>query len=180
MLLTDEFYMSAAIEQAKLAAEGGEVPIGAVVVWDDGRIVGIGRNCREGQKNALGHAEIAAIDSACRELHGWRLHKATLYVTLEPCPMCAGAIVNARIRRVVYGASDPKAGALGSKLQICDFGLNHTFEQVGGVMEGECSSMLSDFFLMLRMARKGELSTDVDQKADRFGGNDERKSSQSG
>lgn len=154
MPTSDEFYMSIAIEQARLAAECGEVPIGAVVVWDDGRVVGVGRNCRESEKNALGHAEIMAIDAACRELHGWRLHKATLYVTLEPCPMCAGAIVNSRIRRVVYGARDPKAGALGSRMQICDFGLNHSFEQCEGVAGDICADMLSDFFSKLRKERK--------------------------
>lgn len=155
---TDEYYMSLAVEQAKIAAEQGEVPIGAVVVWDDGRVVGVGRNCREGQKNALGHAEIMAIDAACRELHGWRLHKATLYVTLEPCPMCAGAIVNSRVRRVVFGARDPKAGALGSKMQICDFGLNHSFEQCEGVMGDICADLLSNFFSKLR---KGQRSSDI-------------------
>lgn len=153
---SDGFYMGLAIEQARIAAGLGEVPVGAVAVWDDGRIVGVGCNRRESGKNALYHAEIAAIDAACKTLHGWRLHKATLYVTLEPCPMCAGAIVNARIRRVVYGAPDPRAGAMESILRIGDLPLNHRFEQVGGVRRDECAGLLRDFFAALRQKQSGD------------------------
>lgn len=151
---TDEFYMDAALEQARQAAELGEVPVGAVVVWD-GKIVGVGYNRRETDKNALAHAEISAIDMACKTLHGWRLHRATLYVTLEPCPMCAGAIINARIKRVVYGTSDPKAGAMGSVFGICDFPLNHKCELTVGVREEACRELIQSFFTALREKRKG-------------------------
>lgn len=154
----DEFYMSLAIEEAENAARLGEVPVGAVIVWDDGRIVGRGFNKRETGKNALLHAELSAINEACSTLRGWRLHRATLYVTLEPCPMCAGAVINSRIKRVVYGAADPKAGALGSVMQICGFGLNHNFEQVGGVMNERCSGLISDFFADLRKKREDKKS----------------------
>ncbi len=150
----DEYYMGLALEQARIAASLGEVPVGAVIVWDDGRVVGVGYNRRESGKNALCHAELIAIDEACRTLHGWRLHRATLYVTLEPCPMCAGAVVNARIRRVVFGARDEKAGAMGSVFGIGDFSLNHKAEQLGGVRESECRAMLTDFFSSLREKKK--------------------------
>ena len=113
----DEMYMRLALEQAKIAAAQDETPIGAVLVWD-GEVVASAYNRRELDKRATAHAEILAIEEACRKLRGWRLHKATLYVTLEPCPMCAGAIINARIKRVVYGAPDRKAGCCGS---VTDF-----------------------------------------------------------
>ena len=151
----DTFYMSLAIEQAKLAAMEGEVPVGALALWEDGRVVGLGRNRREGDKCALCHGEIEAIAHACGTLHGWRLHKCTLYVTLEPCPMCAGAIMNARIKRVVYGAKDPKAGAYGSLFHLNDLAVNHKPEIVGGVMEQECAALLKDFFASLREKRTG-------------------------
>ncbi len=160
---SDGYYMGLALEQARIAASLGEVPVGAVVVWDDGRIVGVGCNRRESGKNALSHAEIAAIDAACRTLGGWRLHRATLYVTLEPCPMCAGAIVNARIRRVVFGARDPKAGAMGSVMQMNDFPLNHRAEQVCGVRQDECAALLRDFFAALREKRRSEAPDTSDE-----------------
>ena len=150
----DEYYMELALEQARLAAAIGEVPVGAVVVWDDGRLVGVGYNRRETGKNALCHAELIAIDEACRTLGGWRLHRATLYVTLEPCPMCAGAVVNARIRRVVFGARDEKAGAMGSVFDVGNFPLNHRAEQVGGVLEEDCKAILREFFESLREKKK--------------------------
>lgn len=150
----DEYYMDLALEQARIAASIGEVPVGAVVVWDDGRVVGFGYNRRESGKNALCHAELIAIDEACRTLGGWRLHRATLYVTLEPCPMCAGAVVNARIRRVVFGARDEKAGAMGSVFGIGDFPLNHKAEQISGVREEACRALLQEFFAALREKRK--------------------------
>lgn len=145
----DETMMKKALECADSAAKIGEVPIGAVVVCD-GEIVSAGFNTRETDKNALCHAEIKAIDAACKKLGGWRLHKCEIFVTLEPCPMCAGAIVNSRIKRVVYGARDEKAGAFGTKLDLNTFGLNHRPEIVGGVLEKECSEKLSRFFSTLR------------------------------
>ncbi len=150
-----EKYMKAAIAQAKRAAAKGEVPVGAVIVRD-GEIIARAYNTRETDKNALCHAEIKAIRKACKKLGGWRLTRCEMYVTLEPCPMCAGAIVNSRIVSVVYGASDKKAGAFGTLFDMNDFGLNHKPEIVGGVMEEECAALLSDFFASLRERRKNE------------------------
>ena len=133
----------------------GEVPVGAVAVWD-GKIVGRGMNLRETDKNALRHAEITAIDEACKNLGGWRLWKCDLYVTLEPCPMCAGAIINSRVKRVIYGASDPKAGSCGSLTNLFEMPYNHKPEVVSGVLEEECSALLSEFFAKLREKRKKE------------------------
>lgn len=148
-------YMRRALELAGQAAGDGEVPVGCLVVHGpSGRIVGEGRNRREGaaeyRPSALGHAELEAIGAACAELGGWRLHECDLYVTLEPCPMCAGAAINARIRRVVYGAADPKSGACVSKLALFECGLNHKPEVCGGVLAEECGKVLSDFFKTLR------------------------------
>lgn len=148
--MTDIEYMELALQEAQKALSLGEVPIGAVVVWDDGRIAGRGYNTRETEKNALHHAELKAITRACDTLGGWRLHKATLYVTCEPCPMCAGAIMNARIKRVVYGCKDPKAGAYGSIFSLNDFPVNHKPIVEGGVCEPECSELLKCFFEKLR------------------------------
>ena len=145
----DEYYMGLAIEEAKKAAAIGEVPVGAVAVWE-GEVVATAYNTRETGKNAQHHAELKAIDLACNTLRGWRLHKCDLYVTLEPCPMCAGAIVNARVKRVIYGASDSKAGAFGSDFNLNDVPLNHKPEIVGGVRGDECAKLLSDFFADLR------------------------------
>lgn len=150
----DTEYMLLALEAAKEAAKDGEVPVGAVAVWEDGRTVGIGRNRREKEKNALCHAELEAIDQACRTLGGWRLHKLTLYVTMEPCPMCAGAIMNARIKRVVYGAKDGKAGAYGSVFNLTDFPLNHKPEVCAGLLEEQSAGLLSGFFEELRKKKK--------------------------
>lgn len=144
--------MKAALKLAHRAAEEGEVPVGAVVVCD-GKIVGRGRNRRETKKNALHHAEIEAIEKACKKLGGWRLHRCDLYVTLEPCPMCAGAIVNARIRRVVFGARDPKAGCFGSVSDFAALPFNHRPEVVGGVLAEACAAELSAFFQRLRSCR---------------------------
>jgi len=148
----DEQFMLEAIEQAKKALEFDEVPIGAVVV-KDGEIVGTGFNRRETGKNALYHAEIAAIDEACKKLGGWRLWQCELYVTLEPCPMCAGAIINSRIKRVVYGCKDYKAGSCTSVINLFDLPYNHRPECTGGILENECSAMLSDFFRNLRQRK---------------------------
>ena len=141
--------MREALALAKLAAAKGEVPVGAVVVCD-GEIVGTGRNRREFGKNALYHAELEAIDNACRTLGGWRLHRCEMYVTLEPCPMCTGAIINARIKRLVYGASDPKAGSVKSVVNLFELPYNHKPEVLGGVLEEECSTLLTEFFKQLR------------------------------
>lgn len=149
----DEKFMRRALELAREAAEDGEVPVGAVVVWDDGRIVGEGRNRREKSKNALSHAEIEAIDAACRTLHGWRLHKATLYVTLEPCPMCAGAIVNARFRRVVFASADAKCGALGSLTDIAALpGLYRPLVEKG-LFSDEAETAMKAFFSEMRKTK---------------------------
>lgn len=146
---TDEYYMSLALNLAKEAAAEGEVPVGAIVVRD-GEILGVGRNRRETAGNALAHAELEAIDAACRRLGGWQLVNCTLYVTLEPCPMCAGAIINSRIHRLVQGAVNPKAGSCGSVVDLFALPYNHHPECVSGVLEQECSALLKEFFKSLR------------------------------
>ena len=151
----DERFMTEALALARQAAEEGEAPIGCVVTLGD-RIVGRGRNCRETGKTALGHAELMAIEEACRTLGGWRLWQCRLYVTLEPCPMCAGAIINARIPTVVYGARDPKAGSAGSVIDLFSLGYNHRPEVISGVLEEECALVLREFFQPLRNRRKQE------------------------
>ncbi|MBQ6889780.1 MAG: tRNA adenosine(34) deaminase TadA [Oscillospiraceae bacterium] len=150
---TDKLYMAEALALAREAAQAGEVPVGCVVVCN-GRIVGRGANRRERHKNALGHAELQAIDEACRALGGWRLWECTLYVTLEPCPMCAGAIVNARIPRVVFGASDKKCGACGSVCDLFSMEFNHHPQVEAGVLEEECGALLTQFFQNLRLELK--------------------------
>lgn len=147
--MTDNDWMRHALTVAAEAAAEGEVPVGAVIV-KDGQLLSIGRNRREIGKNALAHAEIEAINGACQALGGWRLSGCTLYVTLEPCPMCAGAIINARIDRVVYGADDPKAGSCGSLVNLFSLPYNHQPELVGGVLKEECAAALQDFFRQLR------------------------------
>ena len=142
--------MAAAMELAKEAAAEGEVPVGCVIARF-GEIVGRGRPRRESGKNALAHAEIEAINDACNHLGGWRLWECTLYVTLEPCPMCAGAIVNARIPRVVFGASDKKCGACGSVCDIFSMDFNHHPQVERGLMEAEASALLGEFFKNLRL-----------------------------
>lgn len=149
----DEYFMRKALELAKESALEGEVPVGAVVV-KDGEIVGTGRNRREIGKNALYHAELEAIDNACKRLGGWRLWQCDLYVTLEPCPMCAGAIINSRIKKVVFGARDSKAGSFGSVADFNELPYNHKPEIISGVLENECSEILSLFFAELRQRRK--------------------------
>ncbi len=145
--------MHQALALAEEAAAEGEVPVGAVVV-KDGEVVGRGRNRRELGKNALAHAEIEAIDEACRTLGGWRLSGCELYVTLEPCPMCAGAIINSRIDAVYYGADDPKAGSCGTLVSLFDLPYNHKPSCVGGVLQEEASAQLKRFFADLREKRK--------------------------
>ena len=148
--MEDTVFMDAAIELAREAAAEGEVPVGCVIVRN-GQIVGRGRNRRERGKTALGHGEIEAIGEACRNLGGWRLWECTLYVTLEPCPMCAGAIINARIPRVVYGASDAKCGACGSVCNLFSMEFNHHPAVEKGIREAECSALLTEFFQNLRL-----------------------------
>lgn len=147
--------MQKALELAKISAAEGEVPVGAIIVKGD-EIVGTGRNRREYGKNALYHAEIEAIDNACKTLGGWRLWECDMYVTLEPCPMCAGAIINSRIKTVYYGASDLKAGSFGSVVDFNSLPYNHKPEIISGVMQDEAREMLSDFFKGLREKKKSD------------------------
>ena len=144
-LTDDEKYMEEAIKLALLAAECDEVPVGAVAVRD-GQIIASAFNTREESKCATHHAEILAIEEACRTLGGWRLPGVTLYVTMEPCVMCAGAIINSRIERVVYGARDHRFGAFGSALDVNLAGLNHRPDVVGGVLGERCAEILSTYF----------------------------------
>lgn len=148
-------FMNYALALARQSAEEGEVPVGAIVVCD-GKIVGEGRNRREVVKNALHHAEIEAIDNACKNLGGWRLWKCDLYVTLEPCPMCAGAIINSRIKNVYFGATDEKNGAVVSAARLFDMNFTHKPLYEGGIMGEECAKILSDFFKDLRKKKAGE------------------------
>ena len=145
--------MEKALALAKEAGDMGEVPVGAVIVRN-GQIIATGKNGREINRNALSHAEIEAIDNACKTLGGWRLPGCELYVTLEPCPMCAGAIINSRIERVYFGAYDKKAGSVRSLVQLFDIPYNHKPEVTGGLMEEECAAVLSDFFRSLREKKK--------------------------
>jgi tRNA(adenine34) deaminase len=146
----DEFWMQEAIQQARLAESLGEVPIGAIIVRD-GAIVGTGYNLRETNRDPTAHAEMIAIRRASETLQAWRLLGCTLYVTLEPCPMCAGAILQSRVERVVYGASDPKAGCVGTLMDLLqDSRFNHVSPWKSGVLHEECALLLSDFFRRLR------------------------------
>ncbi len=147
--MSEKAYMTAALELAAEAAAEGEVPVGAVVV-KDGVIIGTGRNRRETGKHALAHAEIEAIHNACTALGGWRLSGCTLYVTLEPCPMCAGAIINARLDRVVFAAEDPKAGSCGSLVDLFSLPYNHRPAVEHGLLEEESRALLKGFFRRLR------------------------------
>lgn len=147
-------YMKKAISLAEESADEGEVPVGAIVVCD-GKIVGKGRNRRETVKNALHHAEIEAINDACKNLGGWRLWNCDMYVTLEPCPMCAGAIINSRIRNVYFGAYDEKNGAVCCVTQLFEMDFTHKPQYEGGILEEECANMLSSFFKKLREKKGG-------------------------
>ena len=148
--MTDHEFMGVALELAAEAAAEGEVPVGCVITRGD-EIVGRGRNRREQGKTALAHAEIEAISEACSRLGGWRLWECTLYVTLEPCPMCAGAIINARIPRVVYGASDKKFGAVGSVCSLFSMDFNHHPSVEAGIREEEAAALMTEFFQKLRV-----------------------------
>ena len=143
--MTDTELMLLAIDEAKKAALEGEVPVGAVVALE-GRPIAFGRNKRENGKNALYHAEIIAIDRACKAKHGWRLSDCDIFVTMEPCPMCAGAIINARFNRCVFGCFDEKAGAFGGLVDFNAMGFNHRPEIISGVLCEECRELLRDFF----------------------------------
>lgn len=156
----DEKFMRRAIELAKEAEALDEVPVGAVAVRD-GEIIAEGYNTRQTSKIATHHAEILAIEGACRALGGWRLPGVTLYVTMEPCAMCAGAIINARIPRVVYGAPDLRFGAFGSLIDLSNESLNHKPEIVGGVLGEECVGMLSDYFAKKRKEEKEKRKSDL-------------------
>ncbi len=148
--MDDLYFMDEALKLAAEAAAEGEVPVGCVIVRGD-EIVGCGRNRREKDKTALAHAEIEAISQACANLGGWRLWECTLYVTLEPCAMCAGAILNARIPRVVYGASDSKFGAVGSVCSLFDMRFNHHPQVEKGIREEEAAALMTEFFQNLRV-----------------------------
>lgn len=150
-----ELLMRQALELAKEAAAQGEVPVGAVIACR-GEIVGRGRNRRETARSALAHAEIEAIQDACRRMGGWRLFDCEMYVTLEPCPMCAGAIINARLDKVVYGTSDPKAGSCGSIVDLFALPYNHHPVCESGLLQEECAALLRDFFRNLRKSRNKE------------------------
>ena len=151
--MDDLYFMDRALELAREAAAAGEVPVGCVIVRK-GEIVGTGRNRREQGRSALAHAEIEAIEQACRTLGGWRLWECTLYVTLEPCPMCAGAIINARIPRVVYGASDSKFGACHSVCSLFSMAFNHHPTVEAGIREEEAAGLMTEFFQNLRVTMR--------------------------
>lgn len=149
MIINYEKFMEEALKQAQIAAEENEVPVGAVVVCDN-KIVSVGRNFREKSLNALAHAEIEAINEACKKLGRWRLNDCDIYVTLEPCPMCAGAIINARFSKLIFGAFDEKAGSCGTLVDLTKLPYNHKLEVISGVLQEECVDILKNFFKKLR------------------------------
>ena len=149
IILNHENYMREALALAVEAVGDGDVPVGCVIVWE-GEIIGRGRNRREQNQTALGHAEIEAIEAACKKVGGWRLNKAVLYVTLEPCPMCAGAILNARIPEIRFGAKEEKSGCCGSVLNLFEENFNHKPKIYAGLLENECKQLLKQFFEGLR------------------------------
>lgn len=147
--MSESSFMVAALQQAKKAYDIGEVPVGAVIVLN-GEIIATGYNKRETRQSSLHHAELEAIAKACEVLGRWRLNDCTLYVTLEPCPMCTGGIINSRIKKVVFGAYDEKAGSMGTVINLCTLGYNHTPTIIGGYMEKECRELLESFFSQMR------------------------------
>ena len=151
--MMDEKYMQLALDLAKQSYLDGEVPVGAVIVQND-KVVGCGRNMRETKNNALSHAEIEAINQACKTLGSWRLSDCEMYVTLEPCPMCAGAIINSRIKTVYYGADDEKAGSVWSVISMFELPYNHTPNVKSGVLADESEKLLTDFFANIRNTNK--------------------------
>ena len=159
--MTPEKYMKEALKQAKLAVKHGEVPVGAVIVYQD-KIIARGYNKRKMKQQTVEHAEMDAIRKACRVIGSWRLEDCDMYVTLEPCPMCAGAILQARMRKVYYGADDPKAGVLGSLFNMYEFpGFNHYPEVEKGILYEECSTILKEFFKNLRARNTKERADEV-------------------
>lgn len=161
----DQHFMQMAIDEALKAQALGEVPIGAIIVYQD-QVIARAHNLRETSQNAITHAEISAIQDACKEIGSWRLEETTLYVTLEPCPMCAGAILQSRVPRVVYGARDPKGGCVDSLYRLLnDARFNHECDVLEGVMAKECGEMLTAFFRAIREKKKRlkkEIVADVD------------------
>jgi tRNA(adenine34) deaminase len=152
----EEYYMDLAIQEAKKAEDINEVPIGAIIVLND-EVIARGHNLRETTQNAVTHAEILAIQEACNQVGSWRLEEAELYVTLEPCPMCSGAILLSRINKIVYGAADPKAGCAGTLMNLLqDSRFNHQCEVMSGVKSEECGQLLSQFFKDLRDRKKAK------------------------
>ncbi|MRH45157.1 tRNA-specific adenosine deaminase [Aquibacillus halophilus] len=152
--MNDQQFMSLALEEAKKAEALGEVPIGAIIVYQ-GKVIASGFNLRESLQTTASHAELIVIDKANEQISSWRLEDCTLYVTLEPCPMCAGAILQSRIPRVVFGAYDPKAGCVGSLMNLLeDSRFNHKSEVIGGMLEEECGQLLTNFFRNLRESKK--------------------------
>ncbi len=148
---SDDFWMRVALAEARVAASLGDVPVGCVLVTAEGRYLSSGRNVREATRDPIGHAEVIALQAARHTFLSWRIENVTAYVTLEPCVMCAGALVNARVSRVVFGCLDPKAGATSSKYAIGRDGkLNHTFELTPGVREQDCADLLKNFFASVR------------------------------
>ncbi|MBO0995521.1 tRNA adenosine(34) deaminase TadA [Bacillus sp. SD088] len=159
-----ETYMWQAIQEAKKARDMNEVPIGAVIVLDQ-KVIATAHNVRESSQNAVAHAELLAIEKACEKLGTWRLEEAELYVTLEPCPMCSGAILLSRIRKVIYGAPDPKAGCAGTLMNLLeDERFNHQCEVVSGVLAEPCGQLLTDFFREIRERRKIEKRSGIEKK----------------
>ncbi len=154
MVYEDEGFMREALALAEQAAALGEVPVGAVIV-KDGKVIARGYNRRELDHRATAHAELLAIEEACRVTESWRLHGCTLYVTLEPCPMCAGTIINSRVDRVVYGARDEKAGACGTVVNLFEMGFNHRPILKSGILAAECGAILSRFFAEMRDKEEG-------------------------
>ncbi|MBE4907793.1 tRNA adenosine(34) deaminase TadA [Bacillus luteolus] len=153
-MYNDDYFMRLAIIEAKKAEMINEVPIGAIIVKDN-EVIASAHNLRETEQRSIAHAELLAIDQACKVVGSWRLEEATLYVTLEPCAMCAGAIVLSRVKRVVYGAKDPKGGCAGTLMDLLqEERFNHQSEVVQGVLEEECGLLLSDFFKRLRLQKK--------------------------
>ena len=142
-------FMKAALKEAQKAYSIGEVPVGAVIVYND-KIIARGHNTREIDQSVLGHAELNAIKKACKKIGSWRLEDCDMYITLEPCPMCSGSIIQSRIKNVYFGAYDLKTGAAGSVLNLFDYPFNHKVNVVGGIMEEECSRIIKDFFKELR------------------------------
>ena len=152
--MNNEYYMKRALELAEKAFDAGEVPVGCVIVSPDGDIIGCGRNMREEKKSAVSHAEIEAIETACRKTGDWRLSGCSMFVTLEPCPMCAGAVIGAQLGRVVYGGKDPSMGAMGSVVRLQSYPLGAAPVVCGGVLGDECSGLLRSFFAELRKRRR--------------------------